>query len=98
MILSTIPEAVAYRRQIFVNVSAKFIQTRLRGQLFPFFWHLFNKLVTERTSGPKAFLLQRHILFSLRVKGGILNQAIYKKPHVVFHLEIEQNIHYSYAF
>lgn len=64
----------------------------------PFFRHLFNKLVTERTSGPKAFLLQCHILFGLRVKGGILNQAIYKKPHVVFHLELEQNIHYSYAF
>lgn len=93
MMLSTIPEVVAYRRQTFVNVLAKFIQTQVQGQLFsPFFWYLFNKLVTERTSGPKAFRLQRHVLFGLRVKGGILNQAIYKKPHVVFHLEIEQNI------
>lgn len=76
------------------------LQMSFQGQFFsPFFWHLFNKFVTERTSGPKASLLQRHVLFGLRVKGGILNQAIYKKPHVVFHLEIKQNIHYySYVF
>lgn len=91
MILSTIPEAVAYKLQKFVNVSAKLIQSRVQGH---FFRYLFDKLVTERTSRPKAFLLQSHVLFGLRVKSGILNQAIYKQPHVVFHLEEEQKTQY----
>lgn len=62
-----------------------------------FRWHLFNELVTERTSGPKGLLLQCHVLFGLRVKGGVFNQAIYKQPHVVLHLEREWSI-LSYVF
>lgn len=50
-------------------------------------WHLFNELGAERTSGPKALLLQCHVLFGLRVKGGVLNQAIDKQPQVVLHLD-----------
>lgn len=57
-----------------------------------FHWYLFNELVAERTSGPKALLLQCHVLFSLRVKGWVLNQAIYKQPHVVLHLKTEGKI------
>lgn len=64
---------------------------------FSVFWYLFDKLVTERTSRPKALRLQSHVLFGLRVKSGILNQAIYKQPHVVFHLE-EQKTHYRQEF
>ncbi len=56
-------------------------------------WHLFNELVTERTSGPKALLLQCHVFFGLRVKGGVLNQAIDKQPHVVLHLDGEEVEH-----
>lgn len=63
-------------------------RTRQQCQWF-FHQHLFNELVTEWTSGSKALLLQRHVLFGLRVKGGVFNQAIYKQPHVVLHLERE---------
>lgn len=58
--------------------------------LFVFLTHLFNKLLTERTSGSKVLLLQRHVLFGLRVKGGIFNQAVYKQPNVVLDLEMKQ--------
>lgn len=49
--------------------------------------NLFIELVSEGTSGAKALLLQCHILFRLRVKGGVLDQAVDKQPHVVLHLE-----------
>lgn len=54
-----------------------------------FRWHLFNELVAERTSGSKALMLQCHVLFGLRIKGGVLNQAIDKQPQVVLHLDGE---------
>lgn len=56
---------------------------------YSFHWHLFNELVSEGTSRPKTLVLQRHVLFGLRVKGGVLNQAVDKQPHVVFHLDGE---------
>lgn len=52
--------------------------------------HLFNELVAERTTGSKALLLQRHVLLGLRVKGGVLNQAVHKQPNVVLHLYKKQ--------
>ncbi len=58
-----------------------------------FHWYLFNELVTERTSGPEALLLKRHVLFGLRVKGGVLNQAVDKQPYVVLHLDAEELEH-----
>jgi len=51
--------------------------------------HLLDELVTERTSGPKALLLQRHVLFGLRVEGRVLDQAIDKQTQVVLHLDGE---------
>ena len=45
------------------------------------------------TSRPKALLLQSHVLFGLRVKGGVLNQAVDKEPHVVLHLDGEEVEH-----
>lgn len=53
--------------------------------------HLFDELVAERTSGPEALLLQRHVLFGLRVKRGVFNQAVYKHPHVVLHLQRQRS-------
>lgn len=53
-------------------------------------WHLFNEVCTERTDGSKGLLLQCHVLFGLRVKGGVLNQAIDKQPYVVLHLDGEK--------
>lgn len=52
-----------------------------------FLSHLFDELLAERTSGSKVLLLQCHVLFGLRVKGGIFNQAVYKQPNVVLDLE-----------
>lgn len=48
--------------------------------------NLFNELLAQRTTGSKVLLLQRHVLFGLRVKGGIFNQAVYKQPNVVLDL------------
>lgn len=54
--------------------------------LVAFHQHLFNELVTQGTFGAKALLLQSHILFGLRVEGGVFNQAVDKQPHMVLHL------------
>lgn len=48
---------------------------------------LFNELLAEGTGGAEALLLQRHVLFGLRVEAGVLDQAVHKQPHVVLHLE-----------
>lgn len=48
--------------------------------------YLFDELVAEGTSGAEALLLQRHVLFGLRVERGVLDQAVDKQPHVVLHL------------
>lgn len=61
-----------------------------------FYLHLFDELVAERTSGPKVLLLQCHVLFGLRVKGGVLNQTVDKHPHVVLHLDGEGVEHTQY--
>lgn len=53
--------------------------------IFPH-WHLFDELVTKRTRGAKVLLLKCHVLFSLRVKGRVLNQAVDKQPNMVLDL------------
>lgn len=54
--------------------------------LVAFHQHLFNELLTQGTLGAKALLLQSHILFGLRVEGGVFNQTVDKQPHMVLHL------------
>lgn len=53
----------------------------------PAMLYLFNELLAERARGAKVLVLQSHVLFGLRVKRGVLDQAVDKQPHVVFHLE-----------
>lgn len=65
----------------------KFPLLKIRNAMLMLSRHLLNELIAERTVGSKALLLQRHVLFGLRVKGGIFNQAVYKQPNVVLHLE-----------
>lgn len=60
--------------------------------LVAFHQHLFNELVTQGTFGAKALLLQSHILFGLRVEGGVFNQAVDKQPHMVLHLNGKKNV------
>lgn len=54
---------------------------------------LFDELLAECTGGAEALLLQRHVLLGLRVKAGVLDQAVHKQPHVVLHLkQIHANV------
>lgn len=62
MILSTIPEAVAYKWQKFVNVSAKFIQLRVQGHFFSFGTCLINLSLRGQVD-PKLFCCR--VIFSL---------------------------------
>ena len=49
--------------------------------------NLFDKLVRESASGTKGLDLERHVLLRLRVKCGILNEAVDKHPQVTLDVE-----------
>lgn len=73
-----------------VMQTEQFCFSKIKNAMLMFSRHLFNELFAERTTGPKALLLQCHVLLGLRVKGGILNKAVHKQPDVVLHLEKKQ--------
>ena len=49
--------------------------------------HLLDVFITQFTNGSKRILPQRHVFFSLRIKGWVFNQTVRKYPHVTLDLK-----------
>ena len=52
--------------------------------LYPY---LSNKLLSQDALGAEALHLERHVLFGLRVEGGVLDEAVHEHPDVRADLE-----------